>query len=62
MISVKVRIFPRLLLFSVLLLMANQGGNWISQVSSMLQKTALVAYGTKIRENKNHGHFTQYIL
>ena len=41
-----------------IMLMANQGGNWTSTVSSMLQKTAHVAYGTKTSQNQNHGHFT----
>ena len=58
-ISIKVKIFFRLLLFSALLLMANQSGNQMSKVSFMLQKTALVAYETKISQNQNHGHFTQ---
>ena len=40
----KVRIFFRLLPFSALLLMANQGAIWTFKVSSMLQETALVAY------------------
>ena len=57
--SIKFRIFFRLLPFSALLLMANQGGNQTSEVSFMLQKTAHVAYGTKTSQNQNHGHFTQ---
>ena len=58
MISTKVRIFFKLLLFSALLLMANQVGNQTSKVSSMLQKTAHVAYGTKTSQNQNHVHIT----
>ena len=40
--------------------MANQGQT--SNVSSMTQKTAYVAYETKTSQNQNHGHFTQLIL
>ena len=58
-ISIKVRIILRLLPFSELLLMANQGGNWTSKVSSMLLKTVLVAYGTKNCQHQNHGHFSR---
>ena len=54
-ISIRVRIFFRLLIFSALLLMANQGGNQTPKVSSMQQKTALVLYRTKISQNQNHG-------
>ena len=50
--------FFMLLPFIAVLLMANQGGNRSSKVSSMLQKTAHVAYGTKTSQNQNHGHFT----
>ena len=39
-------------------LKANQGGNQASRVSSMLQKTAHVVYGTKTSQNQNHGHLT----
>ena len=45
--SLKVTIFFRLLPLSALLLIANQGGNLISKVSSMLQKTTHVVYGRK---------------
>ena len=38
--------------------MANQGGNGTSIVSSMLQKTVHVGYGTKTSQNQNHGQFT----
>ena len=51
-ISGKVIVFFRLLLFSGLLLMANQGGNQTSKVSSMLQKTALVVLGQKLAKTK----------
>ena len=56
-ISIKVRIFFRLLPFSALLLMANQGGNQTFKASFMLQKTAHVVYGIKTTQNQNHGHF-----
>ena len=49
----------KLLPFSALLLMANQGGNQTPKVSSMLQKTAHVAHETKTNQKQNHGHFTQ---
>ena len=62
-ISIKVIIFFRLLPFSALLLMANQGGNRASKVLSMLQKTAHVAYGKPWDTcpkpcTKTLGHFT----
>ena len=37
-------------------------GNRASNVLSMLQETAHVAYGTKTSQNRDHGHLTQYIL
>ena len=54
-ISIKVRIFFKLLPFTALLVMTNKGSNWISNDSTMLQKTAHVAYGTKFCQKKNHG-------
>ena len=48
----KVRIFFRLLLFSVLLLMANQGGNQTYKVSSMLQKLLMLHVGQKVAKTK----------
>ena len=45
--SLKVTIFFIMLPLSALLLIANQGGNLISKVSSMLQKTSHVVYGRK---------------
>ena len=48
--------FFRLLPFSAPLLTTNQSGNQTSKVSSMLEKTAHVAYGTKTSQNQNHGH------
>ena len=56
--SIKVKIFFRLLPFSALLVVPNQGGNQISKVLSMLiQKAAHVVYGTKTSQNQNHEHF-----
>ena len=55
----KVKIFFRLLSFSVLLVRANEDGNQTFKVSSMLQKTAYVVYETETSQNQNHGHFTQ---
>ena len=60
-ISIKVRIFVWHA-FSALLLMANQCGKRTSKVSSMLQKTAHVEYGTKTSQNQNNGHFTRLIF
>ena len=57
-ILAKVRIFFRQLPFSELLLMSNQSGKWTSKVSTMLQKTAQVEYGTKTCQNQNHDPFT----
>ena len=57
-IKFQFQFFLRLLPFSALLLMTNQGGNRTSKVSSMLQKTTHVAYETKTSQNQNHGHFT----
>ena len=42
--------------------MANQGGNWTSKDSTMLQKNTHAAYGTKTSQNQNHRHFEQKIL
>ena len=55
----KVKIFLRLSPFSALLLIANQDGNRTSTVSSMLQKTAHVAYGIKTSLNQNYEQFIQ---
>ena len=56
-ISVTVNLFFRLLPSSALLLLTKQDGKRTSKVSSSLQKTALVAYGTKTSQNQSHGHF-----
>ena len=51
-ISIKVRIFFRLLVFSAMFLVANQGGNRVSKVSSMLQKLFLLRMGQKLVKTK----------
>ena len=58
-ISIKIRIFFRLLPFRALLLMTHQGGNQTSKVSCYKKLLMLHIYGTKTRQNQNHGYFTQ---
>ena len=63
-ISIKGRVFFILLPFSTLLLMANQGSNWTSKVSSMLRKLLMLCTGQKLAKTKTidtlHYKFCSY--